>query len=33
MCACLLAIGARTVKATELKFGTKLGFHPKSVFG
>ena len=33
MCVCMFAIGARTVGATELKFGTELGFHPESVFG
>ena len=30
---CMFAIGARTVGATELKFGTEMGTHPESVFG
>ena len=29
----MFAIGARTVRATRLKFGLELGFHPESVFG
>ena len=33
MCVCMFAIGARTVRATGLKFGTELEFHPESVFG
>ena len=28
---CVFAIGARTVGATGLKFGTDLGFHPEMV--
>ena len=30
---CMFAIGAHTVGATELKFGTELGSLPESVFG
>ena len=30
---CMFAIGARTVGARGLKFGTELGFHPESVLG
>ena len=30
---CLYAIGAHNCGATGLKFGTELGFHPKSLFG
>ena len=32
MCVCMFAIGTRAVGARGLKFGTELGFHPKSVF-
>ena len=28
---CMFAIGACTIRATELKFGTELGFHPGKV--
>ena len=30
---CMFAIGARTVGARGLKFGTEMGSHPESVFG
>ena len=33
VCVCMFAMGARTLGARGLKFGTELGFHPESVFG
>ena len=33
MYVCMFAIGARTVEAAGLKFGTEMGTHPESVFG
>ena len=32
ICVWMFAIGTRAVEARGLKFGTELGFHPKSFF-